>query len=80
VGHIKPDEKYFAPKIPVTRKSDGNRARLRARVWSSYSGSRCLCPLLVALMAYGFSDQVPASLRRITIMLDGCSAIRWDVP
>ena len=63
---------YFPPKIPVTpQEAAENRARLRARVWSSLFWTAVFLPLLVALMAYGYSDQAPASLRSLTIMLDG---------
>jgi hypothetical protein len=63
---------YFPPKIPVTpRQAAENRARLRARLWSSLFWIAVLLPLVFALMAYGYSDQAPASLRSIAIMLDG---------
>ena len=56
------------PKIPLTpRQAAENRARLRRSLfWIAV-----LLPLLFALMAFGYSDQAPASLRSITIMLDG---------
>ena len=65
-------KKYSPPKIPLTpRQAAENRARLRARIFSWAFWIAVLLPLLFALMAYGYSDQAPASLRSITIMLDG---------
>ena len=63
---------YRPPKIPLTpRQAAENRARLTARLRRSLFWIAVILPLLFALMAYGYSDQAPASLRSITIMLDG---------
>ncbi|MDQ2953595.1 MAG: hypothetical protein M3R18_01485 [Pseudomonadota bacterium] len=65
-------KKYFPPKIPITpQEAAENRARLRARLRRSVFWIAVLLPLLLALMVYGYSDQAPASLRSIAIMLDG---------
>lgn len=65
-------KKYFPPKIPITpQEAAENRARLRTRLRSALFWIAVLLPLLFALMAYGYSDQAPTSLRGVAIMLDG---------
>ncbi len=55
-----------APKYVSPKQAAENRARLKARLyWTALA-----IPLVIALFAYGYSDQAPASLRNVLIGLD----------
>jgi hypothetical protein len=54
------------PKYVSPKEAAESRARLRARLyWTAVA-----IPLLLAFLAFGYSDQAPASLRSAIISLD----------
>jgi hypothetical protein len=58
---VKQVPRYVSPK-----EAAENRARRRAWLY----GTAVILPLLVALFAFGYSDQAPAVLRQATIAVD----------
>lgn len=58
---------YLPPRIPNPKQDAERRARLISiALWCA-----AVPPLVFALMVFGYSDQAPASLRSLTITLDG---------
>jgi hypothetical protein len=56
----------YVPKYVSPKQAAEDRARLRSRL---YWVALCL-PLVLALLAFGYSDQAPAALRSLTVALD----------
>jgi hypothetical protein len=54
------------PRYVSPKQAAEDRARLRSRL---YWVALCL-PLVVAFLAFGYSDQAPAALRSVTVALD----------
>ena len=62
---------YLPPKIPNPKKDAERRARMISGAITALFWIAIAVPIVFALMAYGYSDQAPASLRSLTIALDG---------
>jgi hypothetical protein len=56
----------YVPKYVSPKQAAEGRARLRSRL---YWVALCL-PLVVAFVAFGYSDQAPAALRSLTVAFD----------
>jgi len=56
----------FVPKYVPPRQAAEDRARRRAWIYWTL----VLLPVLVALFAFGYSDQAPEALRKVTIAID----------
>jgi hypothetical protein len=59
------------PRYVSPKQAAEERARRRALLFRSLFWIAVLLPLAAMLMAYGYSDQAPASLREFTIAVDG---------
>ena len=58
---------YLPPRIPNPKRDAERRARLISRlIWLA-----AVPPLLLGLMVFGYSDQAPDFLRKLTIVIDG---------
>ncbi len=57
----------YAPKYVSPKQASAAKARRRSLVfWGALS-----VPLLVLLMLFGYSDQAPQFLQRLTLTIDG---------
>lgn len=67
---------YFPPSLPpripeTPKQAAERRARTIANVKIAAYWTALALPVLFALMVFGYSDQAPAALRRLVIMVDG---------
>lgn len=62
---------YLPPRIPNPKQDAARRARLISMAITVLFWIAVALPIVFMLMAYGYSDQAPAALRRLTVALDG---------
>ena len=62
---------YLPPRIPNPKQDAERRARLISTAIAMLFWIAVALPVVFMLIAYGYSDQAPAALRRLTIAFDG---------
>jgi hypothetical protein len=61
---------YLPPKVPNPKRDAEARRQTMRRAVSTVLWVLAIPPLIVVLMAFGYSDQAPDFLRDLTIIVD----------